>query len=285
MRRWLAPTPDGPITGDVAVPGSKSATARGYVLAALSDGPSVLSGVLDARDTRLMRAGLTSLGVRFAECGTGRVMVTPPEEFTAGEIDCGLAGTLMRFVPPIAALAVGPSRFHGDPEASARPVQPLLEGLGQLGVRVQHPSSLPFTIHGTGTVRGGTATIDASASSQFVSGLLLAGARFGDGLQLTHAGSRVPSPPHIALTLAMLADRGVVTSADEHRTAWRVEPGPIAARDEAIEPDLINAATFLAAPLVTGGSVGLAWPAHTAQAADTILATLEALGGRIDRTP
>ncbi|MFV0450726.1 MAG: 3-phosphoshikimate 1-carboxyvinyltransferase, partial [Propioniciclava sp.] len=112
-----------------------------------------------------------------------------------------------------------------------------------------------------------------------------AGARFGNALRLTHAGSRVPSPPHIALTLAMLADRGVVTSADEQRTAWQVEPGPIAARDEAIEPDLINAATFLAAPLITGGSVGLAWPAHTAQAADTILATLEALGGRIDRTP
>lgn len=285
MTRWIAPTPDGPITGTVTVPGSKSATARSYVLAALADGPSVLSGTLDARDTRLMRAALTSLGVTFEDVDTDRVRITPPQEFTPGTVDCGLAGTLMRFVPPIAALAVGATPFHGDPEASARPVAPLLDGLRQLGVTVGHPTALPFTVHGTGRFSGREASIDASASSQFVSGLLLSAARFTHGLRLVHTGDRLPSPPHINLTLAMLADRGVPATADPGGTAWDVEPGPIRARDEAIEPDLINAATFLAVPLVTGGAVTVGWPEHTAQAADTILATLEALGGKIDRRP
>ncbi|WP_232547717.1 3-phosphoshikimate 1-carboxyvinyltransferase [Propioniciclava soli] len=282
MRPWVAPTPAGPVTGSLTVPGSKSATARGYVLAALGDGPSVLTGVLDARDTRLMRAALASLGVDVTDLAPGVVRVAPPAVFTPGDIHCGLAGTIMRFVPALAALADGPTRFRGDPEASARPVAPLLDGLGQLGVRVDHPASVPFTVHGTGAVPGGTARIDASASSQFVSGLLLAAARFDAGLELVHAGARVPSPPHIRMTLAMLADRGVVASASANDTAWRVAPGPIAARDETIEPDLVNAATFLAAALVTGGAVTVPWPRHTVQASDAILGTLAALGGEVD---
>lgn len=269
----------------ITIPGSKSATARGFVLAALADGPSVLSGVLDARDTRLMRQGLASLGVTFTDLADGRVRVTPPAVFEPGAVDCGLAGTIMRFVPPVAGLADGATHFTGDPEATARPVEPLLEGLRQLGVEVDHPASLPFTVRGRGRIPGGQTTIDASASSQFVSGLLLSAARFDEGLRLTHSGGPVPSAPHIGLTLAMLADRGVQASADADQEAWHVVPGPIAARDEAIEPDLINAATFLAVPLVVGGSVTVGWPAHTAQAAAIILDTLEALGGRVERAP
>lgn len=285
MTSWAAPTPAGGVVGRVVVPGSKSATARGYVLAALGDGPSTLSGVLDARDTRLMRAALETLGVRIVDVGVGVVRVEPPERFTPGRVQVGLAGTLMRFLPPIAALADGDTHFSGDVEAEARPVFPLLDGLRQCGVAVSHPEALPFTVHGTGSVPGGPVRIDATASSQFVSGLLLSAARFTDGLTLTHTGGALPSLPHIALTVGMLADRGVIVTADPRSQApsWRVNPGPIAARDEVIEPDLVNAAVFLAAALATGGSVTVAWPRHTLQAADRILAVLTELGGRVER--
>lgn len=285
MTPWAAPTPTSPVTGRVVVPGSKSATARGYVLAALGTGPSVLSGVLDARDTRLMRAALTSLGVTFEDLADGVVRVTPPAAFGPGRVEVGLAGTLMRFVPPIAALAEGDTLFTGDPEAEARPVLPLLDGLAQCGVRITHPESLPFTVHGTGAVRGGAAAIDASGSSQFVSGLLLSAARFDAGLSLTHTGPTLPSLPHIALTVGMLADRGVdvVTEPDAAAPTWLVAPGPIAARDEAIEPDLVNAAVFLAAAAATGGSVTVPWPRHTLQASEDILAVFTQVGAEVSR--
>ena len=284
MTPWTAPTATSPLRGTVVVPGSKSATARAYVLAALSDGPSVLTGALDARDTRLMRAALASLGVRFDDGADGRVTVAPPARFTPGPVEVGLAGTIMRFVPPLAALAEGASPFTGDVEAEARPVEPLLQGLIQAGARVEHPSALPFTVHGAGAVRGGEVTIDASGSSQFVSGLLLAGARFAEGLDLRHEGDPVPSRPHIRLTLAMLADRGV-DAREISPDRWRVEAGAIAARNEVIEPDLVNAAVFLAGALVAGGSVTVGWPDRTVQAEDAILGTLAALGGEVERRP
>ncbi|TBT84641.1 3-phosphoshikimate 1-carboxyvinyltransferase [Propioniciclava sinopodophylli] len=282
MTRWVAPTAAGPVRGSVIVPGSKSATARAHVLAALADGPSRLVGALDARDTRLMRGALATLGVGYTDHDDGTVTVTPPDAFRPGAVDVGLAGTIMRFVPPLAALAEGTTAFTGDREAEVRPVAPLLDGLAQAGARIDG-RALPFTVHGTGSVRGGEATIDASGSSQFVSGLLLSAARFDEGLTLHHRGEAVPSRPHIGLTLAMLRDRGV--GAEEVGPAsWRVEPGPIDARDETIEPDLVNAAVFLAAALPTAGAVTVAWPRHTVQAADTILGVLDALGGVVTRT-
>lgn len=281
MTGWVAPTPSVTVRGSVVVPGSKSATARAFVLAALADGPSRLAGVLDARDTRLMRAALASLGVGFTDHADASVTILPPALFAAGAVDVGLAGTIMRFVPPLAALADGPTRFTGDREAEVRPIAPLLDGLRQAGARIDG-ASLPFTVHGTGSVRGGEVTIDASGSSQFVSGLLLGASRFDEGLVVHHRGGAVPSRPHIGLTLAMLRDRGVDAEA-VGEASWRVAPGPIAARDEAIEPDLVNAAVFLAAALPTGGSVTVAWPRHTVQAADTILGVLEALGGTVSR--
>lgn len=276
-----ASAPAGPLSATVVVPGSKSATARGYVLAALADSPSVLTGVLDARDTRLMRAALASLGVGFTDLAPGSVRVDPPAAFGPAPVQVGQAGTIIRFLPGVTALAAGASEFSGDPEASLRPIAPLLDGLRQAGVRIDN-DTLPFTVHGTGTVAGGPVAIDASASSQFVSGLLLAGARFEAGLELRHLGGRLPSRPHIALTVAMLTDRGVVIDHPEP-DRWLVNPGPIAGRNEVIEPDLINAATFLAAPLIVGGTVSTAWPQHTVQAADDILSALAALGAEVVR--
>ena len=283
MRRWVAPTASGPVSASVVVPGSKSATARALVLAALADGPSTLSGVLDARDPRLMQDALTSLGVSIAPAGPGVVTVTPPDRFVPADINCGLAGTVMRFVPPIAALAEGRSRFTGDAAASARPVRPLLDALRQAGVSVDG-NALPFDVLGAGSVPGGVVELDASASSQFLSALLLAGARFDGGLTIRHRGAPIPSLPYVGMTVGMLRDRGVRIDTPEADT-WVVHPGSIAAQDEAIEPDLMNASAFLCAALVTGGRIETAWPERTLQAADGVLAALEAFGATIDRSP
>ncbi|MDR0990056.1 MAG: hypothetical protein LBL92_01630, partial [Propionibacteriaceae bacterium] len=208
-------------------------------------------------------------------------------------IDCGLAGTVLRFVPPLAALATRPTRFYGDVAAAERPIAPLLDGLVQLGATVTG-DRLPFTV--TGPLTGRTATIDASGSSQFVSGLLLAAARFPDGLELHHAGPPIPSWPHIEMTLQALADRGVATgvttdddpanpSTATTAASWRIAPDPIQARNETIEPDLTTAAVFLAAALVAGGSVTVpGWPRHTSQPGAQTPAILTAFGGHFELT-
>jgi len=280
---WPAPVAAAPVHATVAVPGSKSETNRALVLAALSDGPSVIGHGLDSRDTVLMRDALRALGVVVAEQGD-RWLVTPPPRFEPGAtVDCGLAGTVMRFVPALAALAQGPVRFVGDEQAAARPMAPLLDALTGLGVAVRTEDGpvLPFTVDGSGGVRGGRVTLDASTSSQYVSALLLVGARFPDGLEVVHDGPPVPSLPHIAMTVAMLRDRGVVVD-DSHPDRWAVSPGPIAACDVVVEPDLSSAAPFLAAAAVTGGSVSVPhWPARTVQPGDLVRGVLEAFGAEV----
>lgn len=279
MIRWEAPPAAAPVAGELLMPGSKSATARSYLLASLADGPSTIHGVLTARDTELMRAGLTGLGVEFADLGGDSVRVRPPREFTGGAtIDVGLAGTVMRFLPPIAALTSPATRFVGDPGAAARPVAPLLGALAALGADVSEPHRLPFSIGGP--LRGGQVSLDASGSSQFISALLLVGARLPDGLTITHTGNRLPSLPHIAMTVRMLADRGVRVEHPAPAT-WRVLPGQISPLAERVEPDLTNAATLLAAAVATGGRLSTAWPEQSLQAADALAAALIAFGAEV----
>lgn len=281
---WAAPVADGPVRATVAVPGSKSATNRALVLAAIADGPSTLRSALDARDTRLMVEALRALGVDLdasAPDDTGNVdiRVRPRPLVGPARIDVGLAGTVMRFVPPIAALARGPVAFDGDEQARHRPMGTTIAALRALGVAVEG-EGLPFTVLAEGRVRGGAVTIDASRSSQFVSALLLAGARFDEGLALAHAGPPVPSAPHIEMTLAMLRERGVTVTASTE--AWRVEPGPIAGIDTVIEPDLSNAAPFLAAAMATRGSVAIPhWPASTTQPGDALRELLARMGATV----
>jgi 3-phosphoshikimate 1-carboxyvinyltransferase len=211
-----------------------------------------------------MREALRSIGTRIDDSDPLTWKVRPAHPITATPvIDCGLAGTVMRFVPPVAALAKGTTRFVGDEQASARPLQPLLDGLRQLGASVDG-DELPFSI--TGPIRGGTASIDASGSSQFVSGLLLTGARFPEGLTLRHDGDTpVPSRRHIDMTVQWLRARGVTVTQPDDET-WVVSPGPIKAVAETVEPDFMTAAPFLAAALVTGGSVTVAgWPKTSTQ--------------------
>ena len=280
LRQWAAPQAPAPITATVAVPSSKSETNRALILAALSGGPSVITGGLEARDTQLMRNALRTLGVEIVE-GDGQWQITPPKAFVAGgTIDCGLAGTVMRFVPPVAALTHGTVRFDGDQQAYARPMAPLVNALRALGVTVDG-QSLPFTLTGVPQLRGGLVTIDASTSSQFLSGLLLAGARYAEGLDIRHVGPDIPSRPHIEMTVAMLRERGVVID-DSRPNRWVVSPGDLEPADVTIEPDLSNAAPFLAAAAITGGTVTVPnWPSRTLQPGDTIREILRHFGARV----
>jgi 3-phosphoshikimate 1-carboxyvinyltransferase len=256
----------------VEVPGSKSVTNRALLLASIADGPSRIRGALRARDTRLMARALAALAP-----------ISGP-----AHVDCGLAGTVMRFVPPVAALADGDVRFDGDPRARVRPMSGVISALEQLGVRVDDDGrgTLPFTVQGAGRVPGGEVELDASASSQFVSALLLSAARFDAGVVVRHRGAPVPSLPHIDMTVAMLRDHGVVVevdAADPTAATWTVRPGPVSALDRVVEPDLSNAAPFLAAAVVTGGTVTVpGWPAGTTQAGDALRDLLARAGAQVE---
>jgi 3-phosphoshikimate 1-carboxyvinyltransferase len=281
---WSAPTTDAPVRATVHLPGSKSLTNRYLVLAALSDEPSRLRSPLRSRDTALMAGAISALGTRVTDTGSGADWTITPAELTGpATIDVGLAGTVMRFLPPVAALATGDIAFDGDPHARKRPMAPILRALRDLGVVVDDGDTglLPFTVRGTGRVRGGTIEIDASASSQFVSALLLAGARFDEGLTVRHVGPPIPSEPHVTMTVEALRDVGVVVD-DSEPEIWRVEPGRIGGLDVQVEPDLSNAAPFLAAAAVTGGRVRVpGWPQYTTQAGDELRDLLDSMGAEV----
>ncbi|MBU3994765.1 MAG: 3-phosphoshikimate 1-carboxyvinyltransferase [Actinobacteria bacterium] len=290
---WAAPTATGPLAATVPLPGSKSLTGRELILAALADGPSILRAPLHSRDSALMIEALRALGTTIEQVGTpgpfgSDLRVTPAQTLTGStSIECGLAGTVMRFMPPVAALALGPTAFDGDPYARKRPMRAILEALRALGADIadEGRGALPFTVHGTGSLRGGLVELDASLSSQFVSGLLLSAARFDEGVHVIHTGERLPSVPHIEMTLDVLRARGV--EADSPAPGeWRVAPGPIRARDLTIEPDLSNAAPFLAAALVAGGHVTVPnWPTTTTQVGDQLRGLLPAFGAEVTYTP
>ena len=277
---WAAPLAPGRLDATIPVPGSKSVTNRALVLAAQATGPSTLRDPLRSRDTRLMATGLSALGVSVDEQATAWTLVPAPLRGPAA-IDCGLAGTVMRFLPPLAAGAVGDVRMDGDPYARVRPMTTILSALRELGARVDG-DALPFVLHGDGPLRGGTVRIDASASSQFVSGLLLSAAGYRDGLTLVHTGKPVPSMPHIDMTVQMLRSVGVVVD-DSDANTWRVQPGPVDPWNHAVEPDLSNATPFLAAAAVAGGSVRVPhWPAATTQPGDAIRGILSLMGVEVD---
>jgi 3-phosphoshikimate 1-carboxyvinyltransferase len=239
---WLAPLAGGLIDAVVKLPGSKSLTNRELVLSALASSPTALIEPLVSRDSELMIAALESLGAKF-ERDENQITVTPIGSASAEtvSVDCGLAGTVMRFVPPLAGLHRGRVEFDGDLAARRRPMSTTIDSLRKLGVQVEQSASdagsLPFAVHGSGSILGGELTIDASESSQFVSGLLLAAARFEQGLTLHHAGDHLPSLPHIEMTLDCLQKRGVEAVSVSDRS-WRVQPGPISGGEVVIEPDL-----------------------------------------------
>jgi 3-phosphoshikimate 1-carboxyvinyltransferase len=289
--RWRAPAAHGPVRATLRLPGSKSISNRALMLAALSDSPSTLRGVLKARDTSLAIGALRVLGCSLEEYGTDLAVsggaLAPGTEVS---VDVGNAGTVMRFLPAVAALSPASVAFDGDPRARERPIGALLEALRALGVSIDDGGrgALPFTIHGSGAIRGGAVTLDASGSSQLVSGLLLAAARFDLGIEVQHVGPPVPSLPHIEMTVRMIADAGadVEVGAGERPDFWRVRPGRLDLGDFTVEPDLSNAGPFLAAALVTGGSVTVRdWPSNSLQPADAILDVLTRMGGSVSSSP
>jgi 3-phosphoshikimate 1-carboxyvinyltransferase len=304
---WLTPAASGPVQARLRLPGSKSITNRALVLAALADAGTTITGPLRARDTELMAGALRALGAVIDEVPGGWAVTPGPMDHGA-EVAVGNAGTVIRFVPPVAVLATGDVIFGGDPEAARRPVGPLLAALAALGAGIDDGGrgAVPFTVRGTGGLPGGRVTLNASGSSQLVSGLLLAGCRYDKGLEIRHQGPPVPSAPHIAMTAAMLRAAGV--DVEEQVTgsgtaggtgaaggtgtaggsgaaggprpdAWRVHPGPLRPGTIEVEPDLVNSAPFLAAALITGGTVTIAgWPERTTQPGEHIVALLSAMG-------
>ena len=303
---WHAPAAGGPVRARLRLPGSKSMTNRALVLASLADRATVITGPLRARDTDLMAAALRGLGtvIEASPEAEGdlagaspawRVLPARHDGDAAGggaDIDVGNAGTVLRFMPPVAALTSANVAFHGDDRASRRPVGQLIAALRQLGAVIDDGGrgAVPFTVRGSGAVRGGTVTLDASGSSQLISGLLLAAPRYDKGAEIRHEGPRVPSAPHIAMTVQMLRGCGADveaggrlrggTGADPSVSdVWRVHPGVLTGGHIAVEPDLSNSAPFLAAAMVTGGSVTITdWPAGSLQPASLILGLLTRMG-------
>ena len=312
---WQAPQAPGPVRARVRPPGSKSVTNRALVLAALADAPVMITNQLRARDTVLMAGALRTLGSVIEEEGSGASgadtgqpggaggvaawRVTPGRLTGGATVDVGNAGTVLRFVPPVAALAHGDVEFRGDDRASQRPVGPLLAALRDLGTVIDDGGrgAVPFIVRGQGGISGGSVTLDASGSSQLVSGLLLSAPRFDKGAEVRHQGPRVPSAPHIAMTVQMLQDAGAQVetgvagrrdSAGQGEAAnlWRVQPGELRPPAIAVEPDLSNAVPFLAAAMVTGGSVTIdGWPQRTTQPASQILDVLTRMGASCSPSP
>lgn len=288
---WIAPSADGPLRATLAVPGSKSLTNRELVLAALAEGPGRLIAPLPSEDSSRMVEALEVLGIDIhpeagdSEFGDDLVVTPPPALVGGGTVDCGQAGTVMRFVTPLAGLAEGDVSFTAHESAMHRPMGEMISALRDLGVDVDDGGSwsLPFTVRGHGHIRGGEVTIDASASSQFVSGLLLAAPRFDVGLHLIHTGERLPSLPHIDMTIDALARRGVRVERPAPNE-WVVAAGGVRAKDVRIEPDLSNAAPFLAAAMITGGSVTIpGWPPHSTQPGALLTDILSLMGARVSR--
>jgi len=280
-----------PVEASVVIPGSKSVTNRALILAAQADSPSILRRPLVSRDSELMVAGLRALGVGIEEKNvtTNGVeelqwIITPAPLRGGVKIDVGNAGTVMRFLPPLAALATGDVAFDGDPRSYERPLGPVIKALEELGISIEHDGrySLPLKLHGTGKIPGGALTIDASASSQFLSALLLVAPSFENGIVATHKGGQLPSMPHIEMTVDMLRSFGADVEVDTAAQSWSVKPGKLHGQELVIEPDLSNAAPFLSLAMVCGGSVTIAdWPKTTTQPGDQLRSIFTQMGAKV----
>ena len=288
---WRAPYRGSkPVHATITIPGSKSVTNRALILSALASSPSTLRRPLRSRDTELMAQGLRSLGIGIDETieanGDENWLITPGPLFGPTSIDVGNAGTVMRFLPPLAALANGLVNFDGDPRSHERPLGPVISALEALGVSIDHKNrfALPLTINGSGSLKGGVIEIDASASSQFVSALLLVGPAMRDGITVKHIGDTLPSQPHIDMTVAMLRQFGATVD-DSMPSQWRVEHGTLVGQDFVIEPDLSNAAPFMSIALVSGGNVTIRdWPRTTTQPGDALRDIFSRMGGKVEFT-
>ncbi|ASY28594.1 3-phosphoshikimate 1-carboxyvinyltransferase [Candidatus Planktophila lacus] len=283
---WPAPfRGDKKVSARVVIPGSKSVTNRALILAAQAQSPSLLKRPLISRDTELMVAGLRAMGISIKETDWAWE-ITPAPLRGPAKVDVGNAGTVMRFLPPLSALAQGDISFDGDPRSYERPLGPVIAALEDLGIEIEHGGrySLPMVVKSKGEIPGGALTIDASASSQFLSALLLIAPSTRDGIVATHKGGPLPSMPHIDMTVQMLRDFGAEVTVDKSANSWSVSAGALHGQDLVIEPDLSNAAPFLSIAMVCGGSITIAdWPEVTTQPGDQLREILTAMGATISR--
>ena len=287
---WPAPfRGDEKVSARVVIPGSKSVTNRALILAAQAKSPSLLKRPLISRDTELMVAGLRAMGVGIRDVNVDGDLaweITPAPLRGPAKVDVGNAGTVMRFLPPLSALVQGDISFDGDPRSYERPLGPVISALEDLGIEIEHDGrySLPMIVKGKGQIPGGSLTIDASASSQFLSALLLIAPSTRDGIVATHKGGPLPSMPHIDMTVQMLRDFGAKVKVDKAANSWSVSAGALQGQDLVIEPDLSNAAPFLSIAMVCGGSITIAdWPEVTTQPGDQLREILAAMGATITR--
>ena len=275
-----------PVSSSVTIPGSKSVTNRALILAAQAKTPSTIRKPLISRDSELMSDGLRALGISI----TGddeKWILTPAALQGPASIDVGNAGTVMRFLPPLAALAHGDISFDGDPRSYERPLGPVIKALEELGIEIEHGNrySLPMVVKAKGSIPGGDLIIDASKSSQFLSALLLVAPSMTNGIRAQHRGTSLPSMPHIDMTVQMLRDFGATVHVDKEHETWSVEPGPLNGLDLVIEPDLSNAAPFLSIAMVCGGSITIEdWPKSTTQPGDQLRQILAKMGAEVALT-
>ena len=281
---WAAPhRGNSPVSATLTIPGSKSVTNRALILAALCDSPSVLRRPLHSRDSALMIAGLKAIGVGIETAENGDLTITPGELYGPAGVDVGNAGTVMRFLPPVAAMAKGIIHFDGDARSHERPLGPVIKALESLGVSIEHGSrySLPMTINANGRLKGGTVEVDATLSSQFISALLLVAPATLEGITVKHIGTSLPSLPHIEMTIGMLREKGVEVIVGENQ--WIVNPAIMHGADQVIEPDLSNAAPFMGAAMISGGTVVIRdWPQSTTQPGDELRSIFTQMGARVE---
>ena len=284
---WQAPYRGAsPVRARITIPGSKSVTNRALILAALADSPSLLRKPLHSRDSALMIGGLKALGCGIVQAPNGDLLVHPGPLFGPAQIDVGNAGTVMRFLPPVAAMAKGIIHFDGDPRSHERPLGPVIAAMESLGVSIEHNNryALPLTINANGQLLGGTVEVDATSSSQFVSALLLVAPAMKNGIILKHTGNSLPSMPHIEMTIQMLREVGVSVKVVDNKE-WHVSPTVMHGREITIEPDLSNAAPFMGAAMICGGSVTITdWPEATTQPGDQLRTIFANMGATITRS-
>ncbi|MDX6246576.1 MAG: 3-phosphoshikimate 1-carboxyvinyltransferase, partial [Frankiales bacterium] len=263
-------------------PGSKSITNRALLCAALADGVSTLSGALLADDTHAMIDAVRAMGADLTITGTDitvRGIGTAISRVSA-DVDCRKSGTTSRFILPAVALSSGHSVVDGGEQLRARPFQPLLDALAELGVVVEslgRPGFLPVAV--TGPAKGGRVSLPGHLSSQFLSGLLMAGPLMAEGLDV-ELTSPLVSVPYVEMTGSVMRAFGVES---QHLS---VQPQSYAARDYVIEPDASAASYFLAAAAITGGRITVEGLGTDSIQGDVAFADLlEQMGATVVREP
>jgi 3-phosphoshikimate 1-carboxyvinyltransferase len=278
-----------PIDGTARVPGSKSITNRALLIAALAKGESVLTGALFSDDTRYMVEALNALGIDVeADEAEERFRVTGGDgQFPASEADLfvGNSGTTMRFLTAAVALVHGRYRVDGIPRMRQRPIAPLIDALNGLGGNVVSEAGTgcpPVVVEANG-LRGGKVAVAGDTSSQYFTGLLIAGPYAEEGIEIEVNGDLV-SKPYMEITASVMAAFGVEVELDrEHWRTFRIAPGQrYQGRRYQIEPDASNASYFFAAAAITGGRIrvdGLG--SGSAQGDLHFVDVLERMGARV----